>query len=187
MIALTQSGFQRTLLILFMLSQSACSLLLGNIKPIEEKSKNYEIQDLAHENSDWVQIQSDNTAEANTIGISDAAYQSKTDASIISVNSSCREQHSSNTMGDLKSFSNPLFFGVSHITLRDEEEITILKGPALQTTIRGKLGGKEMMLRAVVLQRRACIYDLMLIARPEYFAKGEAAFAHFVASLKIKE
>ncbi len=185
--AAVSSLTRRVLVVLLLVIHTACGILLGNVKPVEEKSKNYEVLNLSSEDSDWLRVPGDKTSEANAKGVFDMAYQSKATASIISLNSACRAQPVEQTPVALKTLARPLFFGVSDVTLREEKDLTIAKGPAFETTIRGNLGAKEMIMRAVVLHRSGCIYDLMLIAQPKYFMECEAAFSHFVASLKIKE
>jgi uncharacterized protein YceK len=172
---------------------SGCGVLIGNIKPVDQKAQNYGISDLSKENpAVWTKldqvkiVDSSTTDEATTATeISDAAYQSKKNASIISVNSACRqtpdeEEH------DLRSLTNLLFLGLSDASQRDEKELTIQNTPALETTIKGKLNGELMMFQAVVLRRGLCIYDLVYMSRPAHFDEHEQDFSHFIASLKLK-
>src|SRR5689334_22833806 len=71
---------------------SSCSVLVGNVKPVDEKSENYGVADLSKENADWVRVEGEKSAksaETNT-EVADVAFQSKQTASIISLNSACR-------------------------------------------------------------------------------------------------
>jgi hypothetical protein len=184
---------------------SGCSTLVGNIKPVDEKSDDYRVIDLSKENSEWEKLpaesaqQSEKPANPEDPGqgsteSSDIAYQSKATASIISMNTACRptlkwedkatqeqrEQH-------LREFTRQLLLGISDIHDRKEEFIQVQSVPALKTTLVGQLSGQTTQLRTVVLRHEDCIYDLMYIARPSYFEKNEPDFARFVASLRLRK
>lgn len=177
----------KSALITLLLTQTACGLLIGNIKPVDEKSDAYGVADLSKETPGWTKLDAAvRDSEDTSSDISDVAYQSQKTSSIISLNSACRPNTEKNPK-TLKEFTNLLLLGISDVSLREEKDLTLQDSPALQTTIRGKLNGEEMMLQTVVLRRRSCVYDLMYVARPEYFAENEPTFAHFIASLRVKE
>lgn len=173
--------------IIFILS--GCGLLVGNVKPVEEKAENYGVLDLSLGSSEWKKLSSSSSDSKNSSPtsseISDVAFQSSHTASIISLNSSCRPSYESSSQ-DLKEFTKLLFMGISNISKKSERELILQELPALETTILGKLNGESMMLKAVVLRKRDCVYDLMMIARPNLFQKSEGEFERFVASLRIK-
>ncbi len=170
------------------LTQSACGVLLGNVKPVDEKSEAYGIMDISKVKPDWVKLQAPNNTKAdseNTVTeIPDAAYQSKATASIISINSACRPGDTQER--DLRKLTDLLFLGISNITLREEVATTVEGAPALQTTLRGSLNNEEMMLRTIVFRRNQCLYDLVYMARPDQFPNQETDFSQFVASLRLK-
>lgn len=172
---------------------SGCGVLIGNIKPVDQKSQNYGINDLSKENpAVWTKLDQVKTVDSSTTDeattateISDAAYQSKKNASIISINSACRQTQDEEEH-DLRSLTNLLFLGLSDVTQRNEKQLTIQNVPALQTTLRGKLNGETMQFESVVLRRKLCVFDLVYMARPARFSEHEQDFSHFVASLKLK-
>jgi len=168
---------------------SGCGVLFGNIKPVEEKSESYHIEDLSKQDPDWIKLdaaqeQALDPETTTNPDISDVAFQSKKTSSIISLNSACRKVSPPNQ--DLQSFTRELFLGISDVTVHDEYPFQVQNSPALQTTIRGKMGDEQMMLRAVVLHRNFCTYDLMYVARPEHFTEQEQFFSQFVQSLRLK-
>ena len=67
-----------------------CSILVGNVRPIETKSNGYRYDDLSQA-SGWVKksTKADDTHRSNEL--SDIVFQSQTTAAIISLNSACRE------------------------------------------------------------------------------------------------
>ena len=194
------SNSGRQVFILFgMFFLSGCSLFFGNIKPTEERSTTYGIEDLSLANHDWVKVTPESIARSSgeapnesadptgeTQGIADAAFQSKKTASIISINSVCRGDSETGRVEPLRSLTRELLLGVSDISLQEEKDLVVAKKPALETTVRGKIDGEEMVLMAVVLQQDRCVYDLMYVSRPQHFEQGLGEFRRFSASLKFK-
>jgi hypothetical protein len=181
-------------LLLIALALSGCGVLIGTVKPVDEKSEAYGVMDLSKDSpnaNQWMKLDPAETAEGDKLDdgekteVSDVAFQHKKDASIISLNSACRASFATSDQ-DLRSFTNLLFLGISDITLREEKEITVQGTPALQTTIRGKLNQENMMLRTVIVKRGNCVYDLMYVSRPKHFAENEQDFSRFVSSLRLK-
>src|SRR4051812_47677682 len=90
---------------LFVLASATISgcALIGNVKPVAEKSESYGVMDLSKENPEWVKLDTSETRsgenssggsqETETTEVSDVAYQSKRNASIISLNSACRARY----------------------------------------------------------------------------------------------
>ncbi len=178
---------------------SGCSVVVGNVKPLEEKSTEYGVMDLSHSNPDWKKLDPAKTAaqgesmkaqDMSPTEVSDVAYQSATTASIISLDSACRQSLDSQKKTveqDLKSLTDLLLLGITDVTLREERGMEIQKNPALETTIIGKLNGEPMQIRTVVMKRQNCVYDLVYMSRPSYFEKQLSDFSHFVASLRLRE
>ena len=173
------------------LFQTGCGVLIGNIKPVEEKSESYGIADLSKEGTGWVkldpaaEVNASKTPEVTPTEVSDVAYQSKKTASIISLDSACR-QSSANSDHNLQTFTNQLLLGISNIAQRDETAVIVQNTPALETTVTGRVNADPVKLRTVVLRRGHCVYDLVFVARPNTFSEEETDFSHFVASLKLK-
>ena len=169
---------------------SGCSILIGNVKPVEEKSENYRVADLSRMNPDWTRLSGPATSEPESAAASndssaDLAYQSKQTSSIISLNSSCRPGKGDQSE-TLQEFSRLLFLGITEVSQKDERNAEVDHAPALQTTLEGKLNGESTKLRTVVVRKSGCVYDLMYIARPDRFPEREEDFTHFVSSLKLR-
>lgn len=178
-------------LALLSLTSAGCGILLGNVRPVDEKSESYGILDLSQDNKDWQKLDPADSNEGSTreetelkpTEISDVAYQSKKTASIISLNSACRPNQEKQ---DLREATSLLLLGINDVTLREEKGLKVQKYPGLETTIQGRLNNEDMKLRTVVIQRENCIFDLMYIARPHHFEEQTQAFSKFVSSLRLK-
>ncbi len=167
---------------------SSCGVLVGNIRPVDEKSENYAYLDLTQGGSDWIKLQpSEPSAEESPDApstLSDVAFQSKKTAAIISVNSACRPSQGAEP--SLKSVSNLLFLGITDIRDREERQIELQGEPALETTLQGSLHGEPTRLKTIVFRKKSCTYDLMHIARPDRFQETDATFSRFIAALRLK-
>ncbi|MBI4925142.1 MAG: hypothetical protein HY843_04385 [Bdellovibrio sp.] len=176
------------ILLLIFLAPS-CALLVGQVKPVEEKTNEYEILDISKQNPNWQKLNpqtDENTGDtANLSDISDLSFQSKKTASVISLNTACRKSYEDKTQ-DLHKMTELLFMGISDISYKSETPTTLNNYPALNTIIQGKLASQETKLRAIVFQKKECVYDLMYVARPEQYAQEEEDFNQFVGSLKLK-
>jgi hypothetical protein len=179
---------------------SGCSTLFGTVKPVDEKSSQYHAPELSaaepvklstpknHWKRGWKKIETSpkSEGEENDEIRSDLAYQSVKTGSIISVNSACRESNGAIKKKSLKTFTRELLMGFSEITLDEERPMEIDHTPALQTTLRGRLNDESVMIRAIVLVRGNCVYDLMYLSSPQAFQKNEADFHSFVEEFRLK-
>jgi len=156
--------------------------MLGNIRPIDQKSELYQVMDLSKDSSHWTRL---SLKEQDSTETSDIAYKAKRSASIISLNSACRTKADVEEK-DLKKITQLLFMGISDLRIYSERSLLIQGSPGLESTVQGKVEGEEMMLRTIVLRRNNCVYDLIYMARPNFFKENEQDFAHFVDSLKLK-
>ncbi len=172
-------------LVILLANVSGCSVLVGNVKPVDQKSETYRALNLAEGNPDWKKLElaphdGDPTRATDS---SDVAYQSTRTSSIISLNSVCRPGGNPDSLHDI---SRLLFLGITDVSLKDEKDLQLEGVPALQTTVQGRLNGEQVRLRSVVLRKEVCVYDLMYVARPDRFASQEPDFNRFVASLRLK-
>ena len=167
---------------IIMTSFCACGVLIGNVKPVAEKSNDYGVLDLSKENKDWERLDSRENAEAE---ITDISYQSHRTASSVTLNSACRESLKARSQ-PLNNYTKSLLLGITDIDQKEEQEITVNGVPALQTTVQGKMNNEPIKLRAVVIKKDDCLFDLIYVARPQHFPEQENDFTRFVQSLRLK-
>lgn len=193
-------------LMLAALDSSGCGLLIGNVKPVDEKSDQYGVADLSKDQpqvwkrlTDAQQGADAQDPEVTATEVPDVAFQSIKTAAVISINSSCRastagddaEYDASKDPGqkqddELRALAHQLTFGISDVSRRSERKLTVQGSPALQTQLQGKLRGNPIAIRTIVFKRGDCVYDLLYMAPPKHFAENERDFDHFVASLRVK-
>jgi hypothetical protein len=166
----------------------ACGTLIGSQKPVARRAHAYTVRDLAAEpGGDWRKLPSARSEE--DLEVSDVSYQSRSMAGIISLNSVCRARNADPAL-DLRGITGQLFLGLEEAGPRTERPRRIDGIDALETTLEGRMsaGGKRepVKLRAVVLRRDACVFDLMYVARPERFDSKLGDFERFVDSLRLE-
>jgi hypothetical protein len=189
------TGLSRLLTLIAILSLSACSTIVGTIKPVDEKSEQYSVLDLEKASPNtWrkldetklVSKDSDlgSNSEAFSSELTDVAYQSKVNSAIISLNSSCRNGRGA--VQDLRPILRELLMGMSAVEERTETPTQISGYPALAGTVAGRMAGEHTKIRAVVVSKGECVYDLMYISRPDRFSTHEPDFNRFVSSVKLR-
>lgn len=172
-----------------------CSTLVGNVKPVDEKSTQYGVLNLETEAPGvWTKLsdavlrpkdaQIGSSKKAFSSEIADVAYQSKRTAGIISLNSSCREGREG--IPNLQPYLRELLLGMTGVTEREETKRKVSGIEALESTVAGSMAGEKTKIRAIVLEKGGCLYDLMYIARPERFSTHENDFNRFVSSLRLR-
>jgi len=63
-----------------------------------------------------------------------------------------------------------------------QQELRGLNGvPALQTIARARLDTAEVQVNSYVAQHQGCIYDLVYVANPQDYPRGEPSFARMLA------
>ena len=83
------------------LVQSGCAILIGNVDPVAHRSGDYDVLMLSDKESNWNKLDPRQTLSPDESGLSedeaktrtsDLTFQSRKTASIISLNSSCRDR-----------------------------------------------------------------------------------------------
>lgn len=179
----------------FVVFFSGCSVLIGNVKPVDEKDTQLQWKDLS-QGGQWTRLElqalespKDSAAEKET-AVPDLAFQNTTTQAIISLNSACREspRPSDAAMSELerlKTYTQRLHYGLK--VAEGKGEMTQVDGfPAWDATVQGQMDGEPIALRTLVLQHDKCVYDLMYMTRPEHFKKHEKDFLGFVTSLRLR-
>lgn len=177
------------------LTLASCSTIVGNVKPVDEKSDRYWIADLSEDQPTiWKKLdaaqllpkdaQIGTDSDAFSSEVTDFAFQSKKTAAIISLNSSCRKGRGAPS--ELKPYLRELLLGLTDMSEQTETATRVAGVPAIEGIVAGKMGGEKTKIRAIVLSKHDCIYDLMYISRPDRFPTHEGDFNRFVSSLRLR-
>ena len=172
-------------------TNSGCSvskLLVGQVNPVDEKSHSIQIVPVEAIDPSWKRIEiSDGGPSRNDLP--DRAWQSSKTASVISLNSACRQsnddaQHSGE-MG-LKEITADLISPWEGLASKTEKEILFSGFPALETTAEGLYYNRKRKFQTVVVKTPTCIYDLIFLSPPKSFAQDLTIFQKFRDKLVLK-
>lgn len=162
----------------------SCSTLVGTVDPVDGKSAKYNVFDLAKEKShSWKKL-TEEKSNQETSEMSDVAFQSLDESSIISLNSACRGKEPAPKK--LPSVAQELTLGFENIENLDEKWIEINGHKSYQKKLEGDFEGRKTKITVIVTAIEKCIYDFTYISSPKKFQIYEEDFTHFVNSLNIR-
>jgi len=180
-------NFYILFLTLLLFQLHGCGILVGNVKPLTEKSSSYhllKLDDLAP--SEWKKISSQQISydkEEPDISSPDVTYQSLKNSSIISLNSSCKTNASKPQT--LEKITDLLLLGISNIKDKKQNSMSINSLPALETSLIGVLNNQKVSIKTVITRYGNCVYDFMYIAQPHDSDVYTAIFSQFIASFNV--
>lgn len=174
--------------VLALLVSSACSTLVGNVTPVDEKARSYGSLDLERENGAvWQKLPPDPRlkSKVESAEVPDVVFETKDHTTIISLNSACREIPASEER--LPGVAQELTLGFRHVTDVNERWVDVGNGRrAFQKTQTGELEGRLTRLQVAILAAGNCVYDFSYISTPEGYPAHQADFDRFLRSLKFK-
>jgi len=78
-----------------------------------------------------------------------------------------------------------LRFGLRDVEVEAQRETRLGGFPALETRWRGRLDGRPVEGRGVIVKARGCVYDLTLVGRPDAVGRAEAEFERLLESFEL--
>jgi hypothetical protein len=176
-------------LTLFTLTLASCSVLVGQVKPVEEKSANSSTGRSVLERHGWKQLnlsaESDTGSGANDTSDSpDAAWQSARSTAVISLNSVCRKDKGRGR--DLKQVTGVLLSQWDNLKVDSERPLTVGGLPAYETIATGDYLSSHRKFQILVVKSPSCIYDLIFVGPLETFDQEVSVFQEFRDSLFLK-
>ncbi len=173
--------------VLTLINLNACSILVGQVKPVEEKSQDSKLIDISLIDSNWIKIKQELSA-ANAEDIPDAAWQSKKTAAVISINSACRQNNSEagNEESDPRFITESLLSQWRNLKVKQEREIVVSGFNGIETTAIGFYMNQTRKFQTVAVKTPSCVYDLIFLSPVESFEQEVSVFQKFRDSLKLK-
>ena len=174
------------LLYLFCISTfflNACSVLVGQVKPVDEKAKKLPFREVSLIDPNWhkLEITSQNQ---NAEDSPDAAWQSTLTAAVISLNSACRQSFDESS--DLKEVTQSLLSQWRGLKIESEQATTLSGFPAWETKARGMYLKSERKFETVVVKTPTCVYDLIYLSPVKTFDQELSVFSQFRDNLNLK-
>jgi hypothetical protein len=170
---------------------SGCSvskMLVGQVDPVDQKSSSIQITAVELIDPNWKRINiSENSNSSNDMP--DRAWQSTKTASVISLNSACRqindEAQGYSEMG-LKEITSDLLSQWRDLEHKTERELTISGYHAFETTAEGFYFDRKRKFQTLVVKTPTCVYDLIFLSPPKNFNQDLVTFQKFRDKLMIK-
>ncbi len=162
---------------------NGCSILVGQVKPVEEKSVNSQTKNKLLNHPDWKQLEIQSSVKSST-DIPDAAWQSQKTAAVISLNSVCRRNI--DRSDDLKNVTRILLSQWDHLKILSERSLQLSGFPAYETVARGKYLDRDRKFKVIVVKSPSCVYDLVFLSPLESFNEELSVFQQFYDNLILK-
>jgi hypothetical protein len=162
---------------------NGCSVLVGQVKPVEEKAPSSPMIPVHELSPEWKALQVESHSQTGD-DIPDASWQSKKTAAVISLNSACRQNVDEE--GDLKSITTNLLSAWRSLKIENQKEIIVSNYTALETTAQGFYLNRTRKFQVVVVKTSTCIYDLLYLAPPVSFKEDLPLFQKFRDNLSLK-
>ena len=177
----------KSVTILAFFNLSGCSILVGQVKPVEEKAAGTKIVEVSQISPQWKKLKSEQTA-INSEDIPDAAWQSQTTAAVISINSACRQnvKDPDAEVTDLHSITENLLSQWRNLKIKNEQQITVSGFPALETTAIGFYLNQTRKFQTIAVKTPTCVYDLIYLSPVNTFEEELSVFQQFRDNLKLK-
>ena len=168
---------------------TGCSLILGNIKPTDEKSSAYSYLDLSARSQHWIKTREEiglGRTEKTDLDQSDVTFKAKQTKATISVNSVCKKSKKNHKQSDLKNTARELLLGFGKLKVISEKRSQVSQQEAYEMTVQGIMNHSLLMMRVVLFEKNSCSYDLIYVSDPQDFRRHEDDFERFVASFEVK-
>ena len=183
-----------TVVILSLTLNTGCGvskLLVGQVEPVDRKSSTIQITALETIEPHWkrVEINEGSSNALNANDMPDRAWQSTKTASVISLNSACRqstdEAQGFSEMAP-KDITADLLSPWRELEHKTEREFVLSGFPAYETTAEGIYFNRKRKFQTVVVKTPSCVYDLIFLSPIKSFNQDLVTFQKFRDKLIIK-
>jgi len=186
-----KSFYYTTAVVFLSLTAAGCSvskLLVGHVDAVDQKSSTIQVTPVEMIDPLWKRIDSsENSASMNDMP--DRAWQSSKTASVISLNSACRQRNDEAQnyaeMG-LKEITADLLSQWTEIEHKTESDLNVSGFPAFETSAEGIYYGRHRKFQTIVVKTPTCIYDLIFLSPPKHYTQDLAIFQKFRDKLILK-
>lgn len=167
----------------FLFFLNGCSVLVGQVKPVEEKAKKVPYREVGLIDPNWKRLATPSSTHS-VDDIPDAAWQSTKTAAIISLNSACRQTVDDHA--DLKEVTRLLLSQWDKLKIQNEQAVVLSGFSAWETEALGEYLKSERKFQTVVVKTPHCVYDLIYLSPLESFTQELSVFQRFRDNLNLK-
>ena len=186
-------SFYYTLTVVFLslAMNTGCSvgkLLVGQVDAVDQKSSSIQITALESIDPYWKRVEASESSLSSN-DLPDRAWQSTKTASVISLNSACRQSNDEaqnfSEMGP-KEITADLLSQWRDLEHKTEREFMLSGFPAFETTAEGIYFNRKRKFQTVIVKTPTCVYDLIFLSPTKNFAQDLVTFQKFRDKLIIK-
>jgi hypothetical protein len=205
MTVLKGSGFRLFALVLLLAATPGCGLIFGGDQSVDNKSHDYTVVRLDREKDrEWRFLapgrssSAQSGAEPTYDDTGDVAFEHRSTGAIISVDSVCHEYRDAS----LDELTHYLLLGLKTegpvVTQPAEVDGVNALDSSVQASMNRRTpssgtptkagrpeGETPVRVRAVVLRKNGCTFDLMYIASPEHFTEQLPTFERFLKGFHV--
>lgn len=163
---------------------NSCSVLIGQVKPVEEKAKFGGGQESGSMDPTWKALKTQSGAQSST-DIPDAAWQSPKTSAVISINSVCRHGFDEDE-GNPQKVTELILSQWDNLKVESKRNITVAGYEALETTAKGKYMGRMRKFQTTIVKTPSCIFDLVFLSPVSTFTQELSVFQKFRDTLKLR-
>lgn len=190
-----KSFYYTTAVVFLSLSlQTGCSvskLLVGQVDPVDQKSSSIQIVAVETIDPHWkrVDISGNSSSTSGVNDMPDRAWQSTKTASVISLNSACRQiNDGAQNYSEMepKDITSDLLSQWRDLEDKQERQFLVSGFPAYETTAEGIYYRQKRKFQILIVKTPTCVYDLIFLAPPKNFAQDLVTFQKFRDKLILK-
>lgn len=183
--------YTATVVFLSLSANTGCSvskLLVGQVDPVDQKSNTIKLTPVELIDPHWKRV--DISGDSQAINdMPDRAWQSTKTASVISLNSACRQKNDEaqnfSEMG-AKEITADLLSQWRDIEHKTEREMMLSGFPAFETTAEGIYYNRKRKFQTIIVKTPTCVYDLIFLSPTKSYTQDLAVFQKFRDKLIIK-
>ncbi|HSE05280.1 MAG TPA: hypothetical protein VLK35_14100 [Methylomirabilota bacterium] len=113
----------------------------------------------------------------------DLALQSEAKGGGMLVDATCGGREADRPLDVL---TRHLTFGLIRRDVLENGSATVGGRPAAHSVVRGRAGGRDVTVEAIVVRAEPCVHDFLYVAPTEAFAAGRPAFRAVVDSFALE-
>jgi len=163
---------------------NGCSVLVGQVKPVDEKASQTQMVPVERLDPQWKRLELQSSSPGEVDDIPDSAWQSNRTAAVISINSACRQNSDENS--NLEDFTSTLLSQWNGLHIQSQNPLQVSGYDALETTAEGIYLKRHRKFQTVVVRTHDCLYDLIYLSPIKTFDQELGVFHRFRDSLKLK-
>ncbi len=192
----SRSGFRGLAIFMTATALSGCSVLIGNVRPVEEPAPLHESESKATGSmsplaAPWKSLElptsrkERGSAQAGSI-VPGLSFQNGETGSTLAYTSGCRKSYQKGAPA-LRRVAQSLGSGLSRIQKQEHIDTMVAGIPALRSLVHGWAAGSQVVIESIIFARDGCVFDLTLVSLERHHEQDRPAFDKVLATLPLSK